>query len=225
MRWLKEFTDPGEMSMRAFSEAMTMSGSKVEGWETEGSEIENVVVGRVLSLERHPDSDHLWICQVDVGQGEPVQIVTGAQNLKAGDVVPAALHNSLLPGGKKIKKGKLRGVESNGMLCSLGELGLTAHDFPSAVEDGIFVLTEEDGCDLTLGQPIQKAIGLDDTVVEFEITPSGTAYYNGNGERVENLGVHEHWNNSQDKQYSRNLGASEGIELIYLGSDKWKQVF
>ncbi len=170
MRWLKEFTDPGEMSMRAFSEAMTMSGSKVEGWETEGSEIENVVVGRVLSLERHPDSDHLWICQVDVGQGEPVQIVTGAQNLKAGDVVPAALHNSLLPGGKKIKKGKLRGVESNGMLCSLGELGLTAHDFPSAVEDGIFVLTEEDGCDLTLGQPIQKAIGLDDTVVEFEIT-------------------------------------------------------
>ena len=165
MRWLKEFTDPGEMSMRAFSEAMTMSGSKVEGWETEGSEIENVVVGRVLSLERHPDSDHLWICQVDVGRGEPVQIVTGAQNLKAGDVVPAALHNSLLPGGKKIKKGKLRGVESNGMLCSLGELGLTAHDFPSAVEDGIFVLTEEDGCDLTLGQPIQKAIGLDDTVV------------------------------------------------------------
>ena len=147
-----------------------MSGSKVEGWETEGTEIENVVVAKVVSMEHHPDSDHLWICQVDTGDGQPIQIVTGAQNLKPGDVVPAALHNSLLPGGKKIKKGKLRGVESNGMLCSLGELGLTAHDFPSAVEDGIFVLTEEDGCDLTLGKPICEAIGLNDTVVEFEIT-------------------------------------------------------
>ena len=170
MRWLNEFTQPGEMPMRTFTEAMTMSGSKVEGWETEGTEIENVVVAKVVSMERHPDSDHLWICQVDTGDGQPIQIVTGAQNLKPGDVVPAALHNSLLPGGKKIKKGKLRGVESNGMLCSLGELGLTAHDFPSAVEDGIFVLTEEDGCDLTLGKPICEAIGLNDTVVEFEIT-------------------------------------------------------
>lgn len=170
MKWLKEFVDIGEMPMRSFTEAITMSGSKVEGWETEGSEIDNVVTGQIISLERHPDSDHLWICQVDIGTGELVQIVTGAQNLKSGDVVPAALNNSVLPGGVKIKKGKLRGVESNGMLCSLGELGLTKHDFPSAVEDGIFVLTEADGCDLTLGRPIQKAIGLDDTVVEFEIT-------------------------------------------------------
>ena len=170
MKWLKEFVTLDDMPMRSFTEAMTMSGSKVEGYEVEGSEISNVVVARVESMERHPDSDHLWICQVNVGAEENIQIVTGAQNLKPGDVVPAALHNSTLPGGIKIKKGKLRGAESNGMLCSLGELGLTAHDFPSAIEDGIFVLTEEDGCDLTLGKPICEAIGLDDTSVEFEIT-------------------------------------------------------
>ncbi len=170
MKWLKEFVTLDDMPMRSFTEAMTMSGSKVEGYEVEGSEISNVVVARVESMERHPDSDHLWICQVNTGADENIQIVTGAQNLKPGDVVPAALHCSTLPGGVKIKKGKLRGVESNGMLCSLGELGLTTHDFPSAVEDGIFVLTEEDGCDLTLGKPICEAIGLNDTSVEFEIT-------------------------------------------------------
>ncbi len=170
MKWLQEFTKVPEMRMREFTEAITMSGSKVEGWTQEGAEIDNVVVAKVEKMERHPDSDHLWICQVNTGDGPLLQIVTGAQNLKEGDVVPAALHNSTLPGGVKIKKGKLRGAESNGMLCSLGELGLTPHDFPSAVEDGIFVLTEEDGCDLTLGKPIQQAIGLNDTVVEFEIT-------------------------------------------------------
>ena len=170
MKWLKEFVTLDDMPMRSFTEAMTMSGSKVECYEVEGSEISNVVVARVESMERHPDSDHLWICQVNIGADENIQIVTGAQNLKPGDVVPAALHCSTLPGGVKIKKGKLRGVESNGMLCSLGELGLTTHDFPSAIEDGIFVLTEEDGCDLTLGKPICEAIGLDDTSVEFEIT-------------------------------------------------------
>ena len=168
MKWLKEFVTLDDMPMRSFTEAMTMSGSKVEGYEVEGSEISNVVVARVESMERHPDSDHLWICQVNVGAEENIQIVTGAQNLKPGDVVPAALHGSTLPGGIKIKKGKLRGVASNGMLCSLGELGLTTHDFPSAIEDGIFVLTEEDGCDLTLGKPICEAIGLNS--VEFEIT-------------------------------------------------------
>lgn len=166
MRWLKEFVTLDDMPIRKFAEALTMSGSKVEGWEIEGSEIENVVVGKVLSLERHPDSDHLWITQIDVGSGEPLQIVTGAQNLKVGDIVPVALNNSTLPGGKKIKKGKLRGVESNGMLCSLGELGLTKHDFPYAIEDGIFVLQE----DCKLGQPICEALGFNDTKVEFEIT-------------------------------------------------------
>lgn len=165
-KWLREFVELDDMPIRSFTEAITMSGSKVESWRTEGSEIENVVVGKVLSLERHPDSDHMWITMTDVGGGEPLQIVTGAQNLKVGDLVPVALHNSCLPGGKKIKKGKLRGVESNGMLCSLSELGLTKHDFPYAIEDGIFVLQE----DCRLGQPIREAIGLNDTVVEFEIT-------------------------------------------------------
>ena len=105
MRWLSEFVTLDDMTPRAFAESMTMSGSKVEGWEVEGEEIHNVVVGKILSLERHPDSDHLWICQIDVGTGEPLQIVTGAQNLQEQDFVPVALHNSLLPGGKKIKKG------------------------------------------------------------------------------------------------------------------------
>lgn len=166
MRWLKEFVTLDEMPMRSFTEAITLSGSKVESFETEGSEIENVVVGKVLSIEKHPDSDHLVITQIDVGDGTPLQIVTGASNLNVGDIVPVALHGSSLPGGKKIKRGKLRGVESNGMLCSLGELGLTKHDFPYAIEDGIFVLQE----DCKLGQTIQEATGFHDTVVEFEIT-------------------------------------------------------
>lgn len=167
MKWLKEFV-PVEMEPRAFAEAMTMSGSKVEGWEQEGAGIENVVVGKVLSIVKHPDSDHLVVCQVEVGSGEPLQIVTGAANLQEGDVVPVALSGSTLPGGVKIEKGKLRGVESNGMLCSLGELGLTLHDFPYAVENGIFVLGDD--CIRTPGTPICEAIGLDDTKVEFEIT-------------------------------------------------------
>jgi len=166
MRWLKEFVTLDDMQIRDFTEAMTMSGSKVEGWEVEGSEIENVIVGKVISLEKHPDSDHMWITQIDIGSETPIQIVTGAQNLKAGDVVPVAMNNSSLPGGKKIKKGKLRGVESNGMLCSLSELGLTKHDFPYAIEDGIFVLQE----DCRLGQPICEALGFNDSKIEFEIT-------------------------------------------------------
>ena len=165
MKWLKEFVDI-DIKPRDFSEAMTISGSKVEGYEIEGSEISNVVVGKILSIVPHQDSDHLVICQVDIGESEPVQIVTGASNLTVGDLVPAALNNSTLPGGVKIKKGKLRGVESNGMLCSLGELGLTLNDFPYAIEDGIFVLQE----DCHPGQPICEAIGLDDIKVEFEIT-------------------------------------------------------
>ena len=157
-----------DVTDKDFAAALTLSGSKVEGYETEGEELSNIVVARVESLEKHPDSDHLWICQVNVGAEENLQIVTGAQNLKAGDYVPAALDNSVVAGGKKIKKGKLRGVESAGMLCSLGELGLTVHDFPNAIEDGIFVLGED--CDLTLGMDIREATGFNDVVTEFEIT-------------------------------------------------------
>ena len=165
MKWLSDYVQV-DVSPRQFSEAMTMSGSKVEGYEIEGSEISNVVVGKILNIEKHPDADSLVVCQVDVGEEAPLQIVTGATNVFEGALVPVAKHKSKLPGGKEIKKGKLRGVESNGMLCSLGELGLTANDFPYAIEDGIFILEE----DCRIGQDIQSAIGLDDTCVEFEIT-------------------------------------------------------
>ena len=130
-KWLSEFVtvDAGD---RDFAEAMTLSGSKVEITTDLGAEISNVVVGRVLSMERHPNSDHMWICQIDVGQSEPIQIVTGAWNVHVGDLVPAALHKSTLPGGVKIEKGKLRGEVSNGMMCGLSELGLEERDFPYA---------------------------------------------------------------------------------------------
>ena len=131
-KWLSEFVDV-DANDKEFAEAMTLSGSKVETTEDLGAEISNVVVGRILSMEHHPDSDHMWICQLDVGQAEPVQIVTGAWNIHIGDMVPVALHKSTLPGGKKIEKGKLRGVLSNGMLCSLKELNLDERDFPYGV--------------------------------------------------------------------------------------------
>lgn len=166
-KWLLDFVDL-DISDKEFADEMTLSGSKVESFEVEGSELENIITGRIESLERHPDSDHMWICMVNVGKDENIQIVTGAQNLKTGDVVPVAMDHSVVHGGQKITKGKLRGVESNGMLCSLGELGLTAHDFPYAIEDGIFVLGDD--CDRTLGIDIREAIGLNDTVTEFEIT-------------------------------------------------------
>ncbi len=165
MKWLNEFVDVN-MPPREFSEAMTMSGSKVEGYEIEGEKIKNVIVGKVTQIDKHPDADKLVVCQIDANCGEPIQIVTGATNLKVGDIVPVAMDNSVLPNGIKIRKGKLRGVVSNGMLCSLGELGLTVHDFPYAIEDGIFVIEE----DCKLGQDIQSAIGLNDTKIEFEIT-------------------------------------------------------
>lgn len=166
-KWLNDYVKLS-VTDQQFSDAMTLSGSKVEAFENEGENIKNVIVGQVVSLSKHPDSDHLWICKVDVGGAEKIQIVTGAQNLKEGDVVPVAMDNSYVEGGHHIKKGKLRGVESNGMLCSLGELGLTIHDFPYAIEDGIFVLGDD--CDKTLGTDIHKAIGLDDVITEFEIT-------------------------------------------------------
>ena len=166
-KWLNDFVKI-DASDKEFAEAITISGSKVESFKKEGEDLKNIVVGRVDSLKKHPDSDHLWICSINVGKDENLQIVTGAQNLKEGDIVPVALDGSVVHGGKEIKTGKLRGVESCGMLCSLGELGLTVHDFPYAIENGIFVLGDD--CDRTLGTPIQEAIGLDDTITEFEIT-------------------------------------------------------
>ena len=131
-KWLSEFVSV-EADDKEFAESMTLSGSKVELTHDLGAEIQNVVVGKVLSMEHHPDSDHMWVCQIDVGREEPVQIVTGAWNVHIDDLVPVAMHKSTLPGGKKIEKGKLRGVVSNGMLCGLSELGLDTRDFPYAV--------------------------------------------------------------------------------------------
>ena len=166
-RWLNDYCEI-EMDDKAFSEAITLTGSKVEAWEHEGEELKNIVLGKIAALERHPDSDHLWVCQVDIGADEPVQIVTGAQNLKVGDYVPAALHKSVVAGGQKITKGKLRGVPSNGMLCSVAELGLTVNDFPNAIEDGIMTITDE--CELELGKDIREVLRFNDTKIEFEIT-------------------------------------------------------
>ncbi len=133
-KWLNEFVEIGPVGDREFAEAMTISGSKVEVTEILNESLQNVVAGRIEKMERHPDSDHMWICQIDVGEAAPVQIVTGAWNIHEGDLVPVAKDGSLLPGGVKIEAGRLRGVESCGMLCSLKELGLTAdHDYPYAV--------------------------------------------------------------------------------------------
>ena len=167
-KWLnQEFVDLSHISDKEYVEKLTVFGQKVETWERMDAEIKNVKVGKVLSIVRHDNSDHMWVCQVDVGEAEPVQIVTGAQNVQAGDLVPAALHNSYLPGGIHITKGKLRGEVSCGMLCSFAELGLTQNDVPDAYADGIWILNDED---CKPGDDINLVIGNDDTVVDFEIT-------------------------------------------------------
>lgn len=165
LKWLSEYTDI-KATPKEYADKMTMAGSKVEAIYYMGEEINGVVAGKVLTIERHPDSDHLWICSVDVGEDSPLQIVTGAQNVLAGDMVPIAKDGSTLPGGVNIKSGVLRGVKSDGMLCSLKELGLTVNDFPYAVDDGIFIMQEE----CSPGDDIRTVLGLDDTVIDFEIT-------------------------------------------------------
>lgn len=164
-KWLNDYVN-WNGDNRDFFEALTMSGSKVESWETEGEEISNVVIGKILKIEKHPDADKLVVCQVEVGKDVPIQIVTGADNVFEGAIVPVALDGSTLPGGVKIKKGKLRGVESCGMLCSLKELGLTVNDFPYAIENGIFIIEE----DCEIGQDACEALSINDTVFDFEIT-------------------------------------------------------
>jgi len=167
-KWLNEdFVDLSGISDKEFVEKLTVFGQKVETYERMDAEIKNVVVGKVLTMARHENSDHMWVCMVDVGGEAPVQIVTGAQNVHEGDLVPVALHNSYLPGGVHITKGKLRGVLSCGMLCSFAELGLTQNDLPDAYADGIWILNDED---CQVGQDINLVIGNDDTIVDFEIT-------------------------------------------------------
>ena len=164
VNWLKDYVDI-DVEVAELVEAMTMSGSKVEGVESLGQEISRVVAGKILQVEKHPNADKLLVCQIDVGN-ETIQVLTGAKNVKAGDVVPVALDGSTLPGGKKIKKGKMRGLESNGMMCSIGELNLSKDDYPDACEDGIFILNS----DIVPGTDIKDVLGLNEIVLDFEIT-------------------------------------------------------
>lgn len=166
LKWIQSYAD-FKTTPKEFAHRMTMSGSKVEGFRAENENIKNVVTGKVMSLARHPDSDHLWVCSVFIGSSI-IQVVTGAQNLKEGDIVPVALDGALLPDGQTIRAGRLRGVESEGMLCSLSELALTINDYPDCVEDGIMTLP----ADTKMGIDMIKVLGLDDVIYEFEITPN-----------------------------------------------------
>ncbi len=165
MSWFNDYTDISGISPREYAESLTMTGSKVETVENMGKDIQNVVTGKILEITEHPDSDHMVICKVDVGD-EVLQIVTGAPNVKVGQVVPVAKNDSYLPGGIHIKTGKLRGIESFGMLCSHEELGLTEADLSWEPEYGILILPE----DTKIGMDIKDFFGLNEEVVEFEIT-------------------------------------------------------
>ncbi len=165
MSWLKEYTDV-KTDIKQFIEDITLTGSKVEGYTTMGGEIENVVTGQIKKIEKHPDADKLVITTVDIGKSENLTIVTGATNLKEGDYVPVALDGSKLANGVEIHSGALRGVTSEGMLCSIQELGFDLHDFPEACENGIYVFPEA----VELGKNVVDVLDLKDDVVEFEIT-------------------------------------------------------
>ena len=165
MSWLNEYVDI-DCNISKFSDKMTMSGSKVEAVEHIGKDITNVEIGKIIKIERHPDADKLVVTQIDIGKDEPIQIVTGATNVFEGAFVPVALHRSVLAGGVKITKGKIRGMASNGMLCSVEELGFTRNDYPEAPEDGIYIFQE----DQVLGANPLEALEMLEDVVEFELT-------------------------------------------------------
>ncbi|WP_347351293.1 YtpR family tRNA-binding protein [Acetoanaerobium noterae] len=156
LKWLKKYVDI-DVDVKSFSDAMTMSGTKVEGYEEVGEDISNVVIGKITSITPHPDADKLIITKIDTGSSE-VQIVTGAKNVSVGDIIPVALHGSTLPGGIKIKKGKLRGEVSEGMLCSAKELGIDEKYVDIESRDGILLLRGE----YTLGDDVRKALLLND---------------------------------------------------------------
>lgn len=166
MSWFNDFTDISDIEPKAYADALTMSGSMVEGIEEIGEDIKNVVTGKIIDIKKHENADTLQICMLDVGNGEPLQIVTGATNVKVGQIVPVALHGAKIAGGVTIKRGKLRGVVSNGMLCSHEEIGLTVEDLGYEPEYGILILKP----DTPIGIDIKEVFGLDEKVIEFEIT-------------------------------------------------------
>ena len=182
LSWIKAYVPELECTPQEYTDAMTLSGSKVEGFECLDKNLEKIVVGKILKIERHPDANKLIVCQVQISEdGEQVQIVTGASNVKEGDKVPVVLDggkvagsahdNEPHPDGIKIKKGKLRGVESFGMMCSIDELGSTRDLYPDAAEDGIYILSDnEDYKDAPIGSSVPELLGLKDVVFEYEIT-------------------------------------------------------
>ncbi len=181
MSWIKMYVPDLDVTAQEYTDAMTLSGTKVEGYEKLDEDLENIVIGQITKIERHPDADKLIICQVNVGE-ESVQIVTGAPNVKEGDKVPVVLDGGrvagghdgkMTPGGISIKKGKLRGIESCGMMCSIEELGSTREMYPEAPEYGIYIFPE----DAVVGENAVKALGLDDTVFEYEITSNRVDCY------------------------------------------------
>lgn len=166
VEWLKEYADIN-VEPKELGDILTMTGSKVEAIEQKGNDIKNVVVGKILEIKKHPDADKLVVTKVNVGD-EIVQIVTGADNIKEQDIVPIAKDGSELPGGVKIKKGQLRGVDSCGMMCSVGELGLKVEDYPGQIEHGIMILPKE--YEEYLGKDIVDVLNLREDIIEFEIT-------------------------------------------------------
>ncbi len=182
LSWIKAYVPELGVTAQEFTDAMTLSGSKVEGFTKMDADLEKIVIGQIQKIERHPDADKLIICQVDIGEAEPIQIVTGAPNVKEGDKVPVVLDGGrvagghdgkMTPGGIKIKKGKLRGVESNGMMCSIEELGSTRDMYPEAPEYGIYIFPE----DAKVGADAIGALGLHDVEFEFEITSNRVDCY------------------------------------------------
>ncbi len=166
VEWLKEYSDIDVDAIK-LGDILTMTGSKVETIEQKGNDIKNVVVGKILEIKKHPDADKLVVTKVDIG-GEIVQIVTGANNIKENDIVPIAKDGSELPGGVKIKKGQLRGIDSCGMMCSVGELGLELSDYPGQIEHGIMILDKS--LEKELGKNIVDVLNLKEDIIDFEIT-------------------------------------------------------
>ena len=168
IEWLEEYSDIDVDSIK-LGDILTMTGSKVETIDRLGNDIKNVVVGKILEIEKHPDADKLVVTKVDVGN-EKLQIVTGANNIKVGDIVPIAKDGSELPGGVKIKKGALRGIDSCGMMCSVGELNLNLADYPGQIEHGIMILDKK--LEKDIGKDIVEVLNLKEDIIDFEITPN-----------------------------------------------------
>lgn len=166
MKWLNDFVKVDDIDIKEFCKRMTLTGTKVESVLIEGEDIDKVVVGKIISIKNHENADKLVVCNVLIGEDKTVQIVTGANNIKEGDKVPVCLDGGTLPNNIKIKEGNLRGVKSQGMMCSISELGLSKDDYKNAAQDGIFILENES----KVGQDIRKTLGLCDTIVDFEIT-------------------------------------------------------